>query len=100
MVKKPELQMPIHDGRLFIWDHNTRTGVCEMSQFVGKQVFSPVYRDGLDAGCYIFSPKTGVYKPFILHYTQCDIECHSTVLYWEFKSMDDGGKFTLKIFND
>lgn len=98
LYKKPELQLPIHDGRIFQWDCNTRTGACEMSQFVGKQIFSPLYRDANDVGCYIFSPRTGTYKPFVLLCRQVDDE--NELLYWEFESMDDGGRFTLKIFND
>lgn len=101
--KKPELQLPTHDGRIFQWDRNTRTGTCELSQFIGKQMFSPLYRDAADVGCYIFSPRTGTYKPFILLCTQYDEELTDNageILCWEFESMDDGGRFTVKIFND
>lgn len=97
--KKPELQLPIHNATLFTWDKNKGVGTSDASNFIGKSMFSLMYNDACDVGCYIYSKRTGAYKPFILLCTQVD-ETEREILGWEFESMDDGGKFTVKIFND
>lgn len=94
--KKPDHQIPIHEGWRFTWVGNT--GSADGSDF-GKQVFSPLYKDAADIGFYIFSSKTGVYKPFVLVHTEVD-SSERDLLHYEFESMDDGGKFIVKIFND
>lgn len=84
-------QVPVFDGRLFVWDGNL--GTCEMSSIPDFRV-AQVSKDSLDEGFYVKSHKTGALKLFIFDRPR---RMSGDVVSLQFKSLDG---IAIEVFND
>ena len=89
--------VPVYPGELFTWSANV--GCCEASDLsrAGGPMFTRVYEDACDVGCWIVSPRTGVRKLFTLSREVLSPDGDET-LYWVLTS--GLGAFTVTVFND
>ena len=88
--------LPTHDGSKFDW--STGIGVAEASDFLGRKLTGFLYSGSLAEGFVVRSHRTGEEKVFseVRNVTNR----YGETVAWEYESIGDGPKFTIRIYND
>lgn len=96
---RADFSPPTHELADFSRDPGSKVWVSEMSTLSWggtKKVFGPIWKDSLDTGLAIKSPKTGRVEAFLI--TDADVK-DGDIRSWTLRPMRQNLDMTIEIFN-
>jgi len=61
-MKRPDFQVPVHDGKVFTWHEGAG---CADASDLGRGYSARVWNDAADVGFFVKSHRTGAQKLFV-----------------------------------
>lgn len=90
--------VPVYEGSLFTWSRGT--GITEASELDRGSLwglFTPLFADATDMGCYVRSHRTGAKKLFTITGPIHSVNDPREIVGWTLRSSDG---VVINVFND